>query len=563
MIFQVMMKNIFILLFWCILGQQTYSHNRPLFINSRVDDPVELSKKIINEVSNPWSDNAKQSILEKYGNGNFSNTADNSYILLESPSLVFDYFQAGFGNSQGLLSKDLFIEILNQAVNSPATASKELAKASLEQGLKEYLLAYEIAMKFKETNSLSNEDAIKFLDNRFGYSKLNFAKNLINASKEKNGQVLNKKDSKKIISKINNIKKSYPSQIPLINVLTELEEFYQLLKEANIGLMAYVPYNNFKNSVYQLNKQRISERIQYRSSIEITYPTNGTVWIAPGPVEIKWTTSNMDTNKNIKFFLTRDDVVVQELGVFENNHVVTNVKLRKGLPPGNKYKIMGIELFPVNRYHIAKYATPYFTIVKEEERTEEIIIETPAEIPESPIVSKDPPLEGAELPHIAVETVQQAPEINKETMVAVEKPLENIAKEEKDTKEVDVIEEVMIPKRTVFEGRKISYQKELVVENEIITISLYDHGRQDGDIVSIYLNGEQIVAKHILTYKKKSFEVKLNLNNSNDLFLYAHNLGNYPPNTVSIEIKDGSNAENIILNSDLSSCEAILINVKQ
>jgi hypothetical protein len=528
-----------------------------------VDDPVELSKKIINEVSNPWSDNAKQSILEKYGNGNFSNTANNSYILLESPSLVFDYFQAGFGNSQGLLSKDLFIEILNQAVNSPATASKELAKASLEQGLKEYLLAYEIAMKFKETNSLSNEDAIKFLDNRFGYSKLNFAKNLINASKEKNGQVLNKKDSKKIISKINNIKKSYPSQIPLINVLTELEEFYQLLKEANIGLMAYVPYNNFKNSVYQLNKQRISERIQYRSSIEITYPTNGTVWIAPGPVEIKWTTSNMDTNKNIKFFLTRDDVVVQELGVFENNHVVTNVKLRKGLPPGNKYKIMGIELFPVNRYHIAKYATPYFTIVKEEERTEEIIIETPAEIPESPIVSKDPPLEGAELPHIAVETVQQAPEINKETMAAVEKPLENIAKEEKDTKEVDVIEEVMIPKRTVFEGRKISYQKELVVENEIITISLYDHGRQDGDIVSIYLNGEQIVAKHILTYKKKSFEVKLNLNNSNDLFLYAHNLGNYPPNTVSIEIKDGSNAENIILNSDLSSCEAILINVKQ
>lgn len=563
MIFQIMMKNIFILFFWFILGQQIYSHNQPPFLNSKVDDPIELSKKIINEGSNPWSDNAKQSILETYGNGSFSNTTNRNYILLESPSLVFDYFQGGFGNSQGLLSKDLFIEILTQAVNSPATASTELAKASLEQGMKEYLLAYEIARKFKETNSLSNEDAIKFLDNRFGYSKLNFAKNLINASKENNTQVLNKKDSKKIISKINNIKKSYPNQIPLINVLTELEEFYQLLKEANIGLTAYVPYNNFKNSVYPLNKQRISERIQYRSSLEITYPTNGTVWVAPGPVELKWTTSNMDANKTIKFFLTRDDVVVQELGVFENNHLVTNVKLRKGLPPGNKYKIMGIELFPVNKYHIAKYATPYFTIVKEEERTEEIIVEAPVEILEAAVVTEDPPLEVAELPHIAVETVQQPQEIVKETVVAVEKPLENTAKEEKDAKEVAVIEEVETPKRSVFEGRKISYQKELVVENEIITISLYDHGRQDGDIVSIYLNGEQIVAKHILTYKKKSFEVKLNLNNSNDLFLYAHNLGNYPPNTVSIEIKDGSKAENIILNSDLSSCEAILINVKQ
>uniref|UniRef100_UPI0026228CB1 hypothetical protein n=1 Tax=uncultured Eudoraea sp. TaxID=1035614 RepID=UPI0026228CB1 len=102
-----------------------------------------------------------------------------------------------------------------------------------------------------------------------------------------------------------------------------------------------------------------------------------------------------------------------------------------------------------------------------------------------------------------------------------------------------------------------------MVENENIIINLYDHGRQDGDIVSIYLNGEEVVGKHVLTYKKKSFEVKLNPTATNDLFLYAHNLGNFPPNTVSIEIKDGSNSENIVLNSDLSSCEAVLINVKR
>ena len=126
-----------------------------------------------------------------------------------------------------------------------------------------------------------------------------------------------------------------------------------------------------------------------------------------------------------------------------------------------------------------------------------------------------------------------------------------------------VPEKVKTPNRTVFEGRKISYQKELLVDNEIISISLFDHGREDGDIVSIYLNGEQIVANHILTYKKKSFDVKLDSTKSNDLFLYAHNLGNFPPNTVSMEIKDGSNSENVILNSDLSSCEAVLISVKQ
>jgi len=554
------MKNILILFLCFFFSQPNHAHDQAPLSESSIDDPIELSKKIINEGADSWSEDAKQRILETYGSGNSANTANKNYILLESPSLVFDYFQGGFANSQELLSKDLFLKILNQAVNSPDIASAEVAKASQEQSLKEYLLAYEIVKKFKESNSLSNEDAIKFLENRFGYNKLSFAKNLTDASSENYNTVTDKKKSKKVISKINFIKKTYPSQIPLINALAELEEFYHLLQEANIGLTAYVPYNNFKNSVYKLNKQRISERIQWRSSLEIKYPTNGTVWIAPGPVDIEWTTSNMDESKNIKFFLTRDDVVVQELGVFKNNHFEKDVKLRKGLPAGNKYKIMGIELFPLNKYHIAKYATPYFTIKKEDKIPEEIIVEAPAEIVETPADVVEIPIEVKE---VTVEPVPEPAKVVKKPATPIQKPIETIAVVEEEKKEIVVKEEVKIPNRTVFEGRKISYQKELVVDNEIITISLYDHGRADGDIVSIYLNGEQIVAKHILTYKKKSFEVKLNSNKSNDLFLYAHNLGNFPPNTVSIEIKDGSSAENIVLNSDLSSCEAVLINVKQ
>ncbi len=259
------MKNILILFLWFFFSQPNHAHNQTRSIESRIDDPIELSKKIINESADSWSEDAKQRILETYGSVSSSNATNKNYILLESPSLVFDYFQGGFANSQELLSKELFLNMLNQAVNSPDIASVEVAKASMEQSLKEYLLAYEIAKKFKESNSLSNEDAIKFLENRFGYNKLSFAKNLTNASSENYNQVSNKKNAKKVISKINFIKKTYPSQIPLINVLAELEEFYQLLQEANIGLTAYVPYKNFKNSVYKLNKLRISERIQWRS----------------------------------------------------------------------------------------------------------------------------------------------------------------------------------------------------------------------------------------------------------------------------------------------------------
>ena len=114
----------------------------------------------------------------------------------------------------------------------------------------------------------------------------------------------------------------------------------------------------------------------------------------------------------------------------------------------------------------------------------------------------------------------------------------------------------------MFNGRKLTYVKELEVNSDEIHINLWDHGRKDGDIVSIYLNGESVVSKYHLTYQKKQFYIKLDATKPNDLFLYAHNLGKFPPNTVSIEITDGESSENIILNSDLKSCEAVLINVK-
>lgn len=114
-----------------------------------------------------------------------------------------------------------------------------------------------------------------------------------------------------------------------------------------------------------------------------------------------------------------------------------------------------------------------------------------------------------------------------------------------------------------FDGRKITYVKELAFKNEKIKISVWDHGRQDGDIVSIYLNGFTVISKHLLTYSKKPIEITLDPSKKNDLFLYAHNLGEYAPNTVAIEISDGKTSENIILNSDLKSCEAVMISVQK
>lgn len=235
-----------------------------------------------------------------------------------------------------------------------------------------------------------------------------------------------------------------------------------------------------------------------KTAIKIAYPNSTTVWNTTDTVRLKWDTKNIPSNKTIKFYLSKDDMVVQELGIFKNIQYADGILLHPGLQTGNNYRVIGIELFPDDKYSIAKYATSFFTI-------------------------KKPP---------------------------------------REMKPIDAVPNKGPVIRNMFDGRKLNYIKEVSVKGNEISINLWDHGRKDGDVVSIYLNGEAIVYKYSLEYTKKKVTLELDSKKPNDLFLYAHNLGKYPPNTVSIEILDGEDAENIILNSDLKSCEAILINVE-
>jgi len=239
-----------------------------------------------------------------------------------------------------------------------------------------------------------------------------------------------------------------------------------------------------------------------KSTIEISDPGQGTVWTVSETAKIEWTTANIDSTKSIRFFLAKDDMVVQELGSFKNNSLAEGIALAKNIGSGDQYQVVGIELFPDNKFQVAKYATSYFSI-------------------------RNP--------------------------IADARKKAALAKRSSPEKDIS---------RNEFEGRKISYVKELSFTNENISVSLWDHGRQDGDIVSIYLNGETVISKHHLTYGRKKVSFTLDPDKTNELFLYAHNLGTAPPNTVSIELTDGSTSEKIVLNSDLKSCEAVQIKVK-
>ncbi len=77
-----------------------------------------------------------------------------------------------------------------------------------------------------------------------------------------------------------------------------------------------------------------------KTTINITYPNSQTIWTAPNIVELKWITKNIPANKTIKFYLSKDDMVVQELGVFGNNSFASEVKLDRKLQEGTNYRVI-------------------------------------------------------------------------------------------------------------------------------------------------------------------------------------------------------------------------------
>ncbi|PRX57428.1 hypothetical protein [Flagellimonas meridianipacifica] len=257
---------------------------------------------------------------------------------------------------------------------------------------------------------------------------------------------------------------------------------------------------------------------QNKSTITITYPISSTVWETNEPAELQWKTQNIDTSKSIRFFLLRNKTVVQELGRFKNSGGAMGIRLAKNVGSGDNYQVMGIELFPNNKEQIAKYATGFFSIRNREAdlRKKEYELAksnaTPSKVTKKKTRNQPTP----------------SPPLPKE-----------------------------------FEGRRISYVKNLTFDSERLKVKVWDHQEEDGDIVSIYLNGDLVLSKHLLTNDHQEFDIELDSEKANDFLLYAHNLGEVSPNTVSVEITSDKKSETITLNSYLRSCEAVLISVKK
>ena len=105
--------------------------------------------------------------------------------------------------------------------------------------------------------------------------------------------------------------------------------------------------------------------------------------------------------------------------------------------------------------------------------------------------------------------------------------------------------------------REVRLVDSLRGETTLTSLKVRDNGTEDGDIISLYLNGEWIVRG--LKVKKEAIELSLPLRRGkNYLVMYAENEGRIPPNTAMMEIA----GQYRTLNSTADTSEGIEIFVE-
>lgn len=197
--------------------------------------------------------------------------------------------------------------------------------------------------------------------------------------------------------------------------------------------------------------------------------------------------------------------------------------------------------------------------------------EAPAKAPQPVVV--DTPVDSV----IEVEMKEPVSETSEliDSVIPVSKTIELVEVEPVDTVEVVNVDTVAVSQpvemksssRQVFEriperinGRRVvPVRKEhrLAFTNKKIEIKVWDDQVVDGDIISLFVNNEEILKNFSIKEKQHMVKFDAGAMDKCFIFLHAHNLGKIPPNTVTMTVSDGSQQYRIQLRSDLKGSASV------
>lgn len=105
--------------------------------------------------------------------------------------------------------------------------------------------------------------------------------------------------------------------------------------------------------------------------------------------------------------------------------------------------------------------------------------------------------------------------------------------------------------------------KVVEVKSRFVKINIKDYQKIDGDIISVYVNREQIIKQHRLT--RTPIEKRLRLDRTasiSEVIIFAENLGRIPPNTCVMMVDDGFTNQEVFIESSLQKSAVVYLKYK-
>lgn len=162
-------------------------------------------------------------------------------------------------------------------------------------------------------------------------------------------------------------------------------------------------------------------------------------------------------------------------------------------------------------------------------------------------------------PAVTKQTKPVIKETDKKPIVASKPPLTVPGTAKRDTvrKEISVVnspikkEQPITSANLKFEQRINTVLKTIPIKNETFTVDFYDNGEIDGDSISVFYNGKLLLSHKKLTNKPITLTLTADTDRSlNELVMYAENMGEIPPNTALMIVRDGDNRYEARITSD-------------
>jgi Concanavalin A-like lectin/glucanases superfamily len=114
------------------------------------------------------------------------------------------------------------------------------------------------------------------------------------------------------------------------------------------------------------------------------------------------------------------------------------------------------------------------------------------------------------------------------------------------------------------EKRNNELVKQITVDHDSVSVTLYDNGDIDGDSVTLIYNNRVITTHQRLSDKPITFMLKVEPGtNNNELVMYAENLGSIPPNTALMIIYDGKKRYELNISSTINSNGVVAFKLRE